>query len=97
MGFVLGFDTVFIWLLIVFTPLFMGGGAFLVGVLSTQFMVKRAEHANKVIAALGYKNPEEVDLLQNERDINEKLTNEGRFVDYPFDVIRYGEPPSSAS
>ena len=97
LGFSVGFDTSLIWQMIIFIPLFMGGGSFLLGVLSTQFMVKRAEHANKVISALGYQNPEEVDLLQNERDINEKLTNEGRFVDYPFDVIRYGEPPSSAS
>ena len=80
MGFVLGFDTVFIWLLIVFTPLFMGGGAFLLGVLSTQFMVKRSEHANKVFTAMGYDNPEEVDLMLNTREINLQRQKEGKTI-----------------
>jgi len=94
-AFAIGFDDPLAWVIIPATTIGMGGGAFIMGVLTTEFMVKRARIANKIIATLGYDNPEEVDLLKNEREINERLTKENRFVDYPLDVIRYGEPPST--
>ena len=67
-------------ILVPLVSLMLGGGAFLLGVLSTQFMVKRAEHANKVFAAMGYDNPEEVDLMLNTREINLQRQKEGKSI-----------------